>query len=113
MTRIGRNRNLNNVVRHDSYTLNDSTATEIAVLNMDRLNLEVFLAPGVNDIDVILRLYDALDDNNKVGPVLTRRLLGNDVLFNFFWRIPPDNIYVGPVSAISMIGPVTIYVIEY
>ncbi len=95
------------------YTINSSTATEIAVLNEGRFYFSVDLEPGLGNIAAFIRLYAAATDNIAKGIVLRQVTAGNDSLFRPAWEMSELNIYTGPISAISDAGTFDLYVTEY
>jgi len=96
----GKNTNKSDEHTTTTYTINGVTATTIAAANADRWYFSAVLKAGVTDEDVVIRYYPAATDNLAQGDdVLTRRLLGNDNLFNPR-HVMKEDIYTGEISAI-------------
>ena len=110
---IGRTRNESNVASVQSYTINSTSATTIAIAKKDRMHFSVCLDPGTTNVDVYIRLYPAVTDNIKMGEVLTRDTFGNSNLFRSSLAFTGDSVYTGEISAISLVGSVVIHVTEY
>lgn len=110
---IGRNRNTNDVARVEQLTILSTQSSKIADVNAKRIFFNVSLDADTDTVDLIIRLYPNGDDNDKRGITLTRRLAGNDSMFNLTWTMPTDNIYTGEISAISVAGDIAITVTEY
>jgi hypothetical protein len=113
MSIIGRNQNTNDIAVVTTYTVNSTTATTISAVNLDRISFEVHLDPDSTDVEVLVRLYPAADDNLKRGNALVRDTFGAYSLFKPDWRMQSDNMYTGEISAISVSGNVDIHVTEY
>ena len=109
----GRNINSNTVATVTRVQVNSVTATTIAAVNPDRINLSVCLAHSTIDVDVAVRAYPAATDNNLNGEMLTRHTIGNANLFRPSWAMPTDNMYIGELSAMSQTGLVDIIVTEW
>lgn len=109
---IGSNRDENDVAVTTVVTINSVTATTISVANALRLFFSVSLAPGITSLDAFIRLYPAATDNLQQGIPLTRRTAGNDVLFKPTWMSPKE-MYVGEISAISLLGTFDLHITEY
>lgn len=109
----GRNINIANEVPHSVVEVNSLTATTLALPRKKRITFSACLEPGFFDVNVIIRYYPAGTDDIKQGrDVLTRRLSGNDNLFNPIHIMLPDNIYDGEISAITDIGVVNLFITE-
>lgn len=112
--KLGRTRNVSDTVVTNTYTINSTTATKIADVNDRRVYFSATLAPGNDDIDVIIRYYPAAQDNTKHGTdVLTRYRASNDNRFHLRHVMTPDTIYTGEISAICQSGSVDIFVTEF
>lgn len=113
---IQRTRNTNDTASVPAaITLNDTTAVVIAVANLERQYFQVNVLPAVLDTCVFIRLYAAGDDNDAVGDWIGRFNFANDVFFKPSWRMTPDNIYTGEISAILIAGAADedVYITEY
>jgi len=108
----GANNNIQTVPTVTTVTINSVTATTISPSNPDRRILEVYLAPGINDADAIIRPYAASVDNVKHGAVLTRRTASNDALFKSEYKMSELTIITAEYSAISVTGTFDLYIIE-
>lgn len=91
------------------------TAVKLADPRNDRIYFQVDVLPMVDDVCVGIRLYPASVDDIWRGDWIGQFHFGNDVFFKSFWRMTPDNIYTGEISALVMPGQPTVdlYVTEY
>lgn len=112
---IERTRNTNPIANVFLPIAVGETAVKLADPRNDRLYFQVDVLPDVSDVNIAIRLYPAADDDTWRGDWIGRFNFGNDVFFKPFWRMTPDNIYTGEISAIVMPGDPTVdlYVTEY
>ena len=110
---LGRNRNTNDVAVVTTFEVNPLTAITVAAPNPTRIHVSISLDAGVTSRRVFVRSYPASDDNDKKGDLLAVEFLGNDALVIFNWETPPDNIYTGEISMISVSGTFNVHVTEY
>ena len=110
---IGRNRNTNTEANVTEINISSISPTVICPVNPRRVFFRVDLESGTNQRNVYIRLYPAIQDNDKKGIVIGRRIAGNGSYFNLFWEMPRDSIYTGEISAISESSNINIYVTEY
>ena len=108
----GANNNIQDAPTVTTVTINSVTATTISASNPDRRVLEVYLAPGITDVDAIIRPYAAATDNIKHGAVLTRRTASNDALFKSEYKMSELTVFTSEYSAISVSGTFDLYIIE-
>ena len=112
--RIERTRNTNDeATLSDAITLNDATSVKIADADSRRIFFHICLEDGTTDKAVFIKLQAAIVDDDKKGICIIRRMSGNDNLLIMDWTMPTDNIYTGEISAISVDGPINIYVTKY
>lgn len=106
---IGRNRNSNDVADVKvGVELNSTTTTIIAAANPDRIS---FMVDNNSNIkEAWIKLQPASTDDDKKGIFLARRV---DASGETKWRMDPDNIYTGEISAIADSGSPLVYVTEY
>ena len=109
----GGNLNTDSVATTTTVEINDATATTLVVARPLRTYLVISLDQGTSDIEVFIRLYAAGTDNIKKGILLTRRLSGNDALFQSQFVIDSSTIYTGEISAISVSGTFDLHITEF
>lgn len=100
--KLGANRATNDTAVNTTITLNSSTATTIKSANPNRI---FFRIDNIGFQDVILKLQAASVDDIK-RTILVSRGGG-------FWEMPPDKVYTGEISAITINGSVDVYITEY
>jgi hypothetical protein len=99
---IGRTINKTDVaIVSEEITLNTSTPIKIADANENRMFFEFCNHSAVSD--VYLRLKPA-GDTSGMGTLVQKKEP---------WRMPPDNIYTGEISAIAIIDSPTVCYTEY
>ena len=99
---IGRNRNTNNeATLSDAITLNSSTS--IKILDSDTKRIYTGIS-NIGNQDVWLKLQAASVDNEKKGIFIPSRS---------FYELPPDNVYTGEISAITMVGAGKIFITNF
>ena len=104
---VARNRNTNDTATVASgVTLNATTSTVIAVANPDRMYF--YADNNFSDKACFIKLQAASVDNDKKGIFLNEKEKGDTR-----WKMSPDNIYTGEISAIADSGSPTVFVTEY
>lgn len=100
---VGRNVNSNNVSNITSVALNSTTTVKISdAKEKDKM---IFFAISNNSTkDVWLKLQAAAVDDDKKGIFMPK---------GSYWEMPPDNVYIGEISAIADNGTPTIFITEY
>ena len=109
----GGNLNTDSAAITTTVEINDTTATTLVVAKDMRTFLAVSLDSGTSDIEVFVRFYAASTDNDKAGILLTRRLSGNDALFQSQLVMNTNTQYTGEISALSVSGTFDIHITEF
>lgn len=101
-----RTTNTNDSTSEEIVAVNPTTAVKIADGNANRKTARIFLSVTNNsNADVWVRLRTALVDNLKKGVVI--------LYPGCYWEMPPDEKYIGEVSAIAEDRDGEIVVCEY
>lgn len=98
---LGRNVNTNTDAVLSNVALNATTSTTIKIANDAR---RFFAVSNNSTKDVWLKLQAAAVDDDKKGIFMPK---------GSYWEMPPDNVYIGEISAIADNGSPTIFITEY